>query len=498
MQSPSITAHLQTCLLHGGKTAVCFGTLKRKKGGHCVNKAIGPLRPGMLPMCRMHQDQLKESAWCRASLACGYECGQICVWRPHGFQLCPEHYEYPKTCHLLKIPIEMRLRIYGFLLPDQHIPARYRNPRCLTSDGAQMCTALLRVNHQIHDEAVRLLYAVRTFTVELAADGLVMCMSPRKSAPRGNHALQDYQMQLVLLEQQNKRRLMMARQEQHNITGNGSSSSSYHPPINRNGTPHDSFMVPYASGPAEPAWDPPLMVNYFNMIQSFLVEIVLPLQSGPKLPGHQGSPEEVAKALELKLYDYCDDLHKLVGRFRLTQRPLAQLKIVIKLGKIEREEAISVAQVLLRPFERLRNVGKPEFPLIFINDREDREIDLLKHADCASYILGQNFYEYLNHWVSDLSSSGPSLSPPVFEAYWQLERLLSGIRSHHSDVKFGQFTKLLHTARVAREVDDILSFKAVWDLVVKIWSEYVNDQRLFRSNVALSIDTIGSIIKENS
>lgn len=31
----------------------------------------------------------------------------------------------------------------------------------------------------------------------------------------GNHALQDYQMQLMLLEQQNKKRLMMARQEQH-------------------------------------------------------------------------------------------------------------------------------------------------------------------------------------------------------------------------------------------------------------------------------------------
>jgi hypothetical protein len=31
---------------------------------------------------------------------------------------------------------------------------------------------------------------------------------------QGNHALQDYQMQLMLLEQQNKRRLMMARQEQ--------------------------------------------------------------------------------------------------------------------------------------------------------------------------------------------------------------------------------------------------------------------------------------------
>ena len=33
----------------------------------------------------------------------------------------------------------------------------------------------------------------------------------------GNHALHDYQMQLMLLEQQNKKRLLMARQEQDNI-----------------------------------------------------------------------------------------------------------------------------------------------------------------------------------------------------------------------------------------------------------------------------------------
>jgi hypothetical protein len=36
---------------------------------------------------------------------------------------------------------------------------------------------------------------------------------------QGNHALQDYQMQLMLLEQQNKKRLLMARQEQDNMTG---------------------------------------------------------------------------------------------------------------------------------------------------------------------------------------------------------------------------------------------------------------------------------------
>ncbi|KAH6643141.1 hypothetical protein C7974DRAFT_118002 [Boeremia exigua] len=35
---------------------------------------------------------------------------------------------------------------------------------------------------------------------------------------QGSHALQDYQMQLMLLEQQNKKRLLMARQEQDNIS----------------------------------------------------------------------------------------------------------------------------------------------------------------------------------------------------------------------------------------------------------------------------------------
>jgi hypothetical protein len=41
------------------------------------------------------------------------------------------------------------------------------------------------------------------------------------AAGGSNHALQDYQMQLMLLEQQNKKRLMMARQEQDNMGGVG-------------------------------------------------------------------------------------------------------------------------------------------------------------------------------------------------------------------------------------------------------------------------------------
>lgn len=54
--------------------------------------------------------------------------------------------------------------------------------------------------------------------------GQPMQGGPAAAAQSGNHALQDYQMQLMLLEQQNKKRLMMARQEQDNA-------------VNRDGAP---------------------------------------------------------------------------------------------------------------------------------------------------------------------------------------------------------------------------------------------------------------------
>ncbi|KAF8540715.1 hypothetical protein BDD12DRAFT_564636 [Trichophaea hybrida] len=52
----------------------------------------------------------------------------------------------------------------------------------------------------------------------------------------GNHALQDYQMQLMLLEQQNKKRLMQARQEQDHIAthGDGNRPNTYHQSMSPN------------------------------------------------------------------------------------------------------------------------------------------------------------------------------------------------------------------------------------------------------------------------
>jgi len=64
----------------------------------------------------------------------------------------------------------------------------------------------------------------------------------------GNHALQDYQMQLMLLEQQNKKRLMMARQEQDNMmprSGDGSGGPGGGPgPVGPNGQPFQQGTSP--------------------------------------------------------------------------------------------------------------------------------------------------------------------------------------------------------------------------------------------------------------
>ncbi|KAJ3575882.1 hypothetical protein NPX13_g3883 [Xylaria arbuscula] len=60
--------------------------------------------------------------------------------------------------------------------------------------------------------------ALGAFYPEMAPGGI----RPGPGATQGggsNHALQDYQMQLMLLEQQNKKRLMMARQEQDSMGG---------------------------------------------------------------------------------------------------------------------------------------------------------------------------------------------------------------------------------------------------------------------------------------
>ena len=496
------------CVLHDDeRVTVCSGTLK--KGGNCVNKATDTSASGVMPTCRIHRDQLKVSGWCRAPLPCGFQCGRVFEWKPHGFQLCPGHRNDLTTCYFLKMPKEMRLRVYQFLLPDRPIPAQYGNSRNLTTDGEGVYTAILRVNKLIHDEAADLLYSTRAFTIEVSENGLTMCNSAStfvryRFQYHGNHALQDYQMQLMLLEQQNKKRLFMARQEQDNIFRG---SSSTHTPAIRGIQQPNRFHIPYAYGPIETLWRPPISDRCFNMIRSFLIEFVFPSIRGPYFAnshahGSSNADAAIREALESRLYDYCDHLHRLIERLQLIQRPIARLDIIIKFGGtyIEREDAFSAAQFLLRPFRRLYNVAKPNVLSITTQDFQGWETELLI-PDWIPCIADRTFADYLKCWSRDLSSSQPSCEcPQVFEAYWKLKELLSSVKEHcyHAEPIFSQFEDLLQAARVAREAEDLTHFKQIWDQVVNIWLDYLNDRKSFQSNVARSIDAIYDIVGNGS
>lgn len=296
---------------------------------------------------------------------------------------------------------------------------------------------------------------------------------------------------------------MMARQEQNDR--NGGSSSTRSPPAQGIIQLHPNSLIPYEYMPTGPIWKPQLSDRYFNMIRSFIIEFVVLSPTASRVHNpvthHAHGPSNVdtaSYAKEMRLYDYCDNLHMLIGRLRLIQRPLAHLEIAIKLGHtyVELDDAFSATQLLLQPFRRLRNVEKPEARSITIRDFQDREIEALIPQGVFS-TSDTTIADYVKCWSSNFSSAEPSPEgSQVFEAYWQLEKLVSSINEQSPCVntRFNQFSSLLHAARVAREAEDLASFREIWDQVVNIWFDYLNNQEGFQAQVARSIDVVYDIV----
>ncbi|KAK5088999.1 hypothetical protein LTR05_003223 [Lithohypha guttulata] len=106
------------------------------------------------------------------------------------------------------------------------------------------------------------------------ADGMQMDMYNRQNMPggqpmqtgggaqSGNHALQDYQMQLMLLEQQNKKRLMMARQEQHENNPGATGMPGINMP---SGMSPSGSRTGNSPNPADMAGRSPAAMSAFNM-----------------------------------------------------------------------------------------------------------------------------------------------------------------------------------------------------------------------------------------
>jgi hypothetical protein len=166
--------HHRICRLHRNeRRQKCWGTLR--KGGICSNRAPRPAVPGLMPTCKIHRRQIKEPAWCKALLECGFQCRELLESEIHGLQLCSRHRETLTTCYFLEVPVEIRCRIYRLLLPNKDVPARFFTSSSLTTRRERVYTAILGVNQQIHDEATRVLYCTQVFSIEVYQSSLRMC-----------------------------------------------------------------------------------------------------------------------------------------------------------------------------------------------------------------------------------------------------------------------------------------------------------------------------------
>jgi hypothetical protein len=441
-----------------------------------------------MPSCKIHAHQPKVSGWCQEPLSCGFTCSRLFLWIPHGLNRCPNHRDQAPP-FFLRIPAELRLYIYRFLLPESHIQVQYgdsnlyRNLRNPATNHQGVYINILRVNRQIYYEAVALLYGTRTFTIQVCENRLKMY-----NLEGNNPALQDYQMQLMLLEQQNKRRVIIARQE--HLGGNGESSSSHTDAARVVPQPSRS-PAREKSGQIGLIWKSPLAERCFDLIQSFRVEVLF--SSGPQFGRYPDYANDADyKHLETRLYDACDSLGSFVQRLHSLPLPITHLEIMIKFGNniTKREEIFSASKLLLQPFCRLRSVMEPKLLSITTVDIQDREIAIFAPG-LISCTADKDFTDYLTCWSRDLCSSQPSPNyGPVFMAYRQLEKLVGTMKEHCHRTKFLDFEKMLLAARIPREANDMTGFREIWDDVVRHWFDYLNSQKVFQSTVASSIDGI--------
>ncbi|CAG8975731.1 hypothetical protein HYALB_00011202 [Hymenoscyphus albidus] len=509
--------HLKHCRLHDDESLkACSG--RNKRGGVCLNRASGARMAHLMPTCNKHHNQPRMATSCQEVLSCGFTCGAVFDYKHHDFRLCHRH-RSPQSCYLLKVPIEVRMTIYEFLIPESFVPARFMgsslSDRYLTGRkvfrGTNM--AILRVNSLIHDEVANHIYGRMTFEIHITRKFLAICNGAIKQNQYGvrkprpstsdfhalrdpdyhkNHALQDYQMQLMLLEQQNKKRLMRARQEQDNSIA-GSNFNNYSG-VTRSQAP--SITVPFHYSDVDgPCWIQPIADRYFNMIKSFNIHFEVPGTLGY----HQGigynEAGSLAEDTSLIIYELNDHVHRLLGRLQQLPTKNLRLEIRIDFDKIYTNipDAHYDVRLLLEPFNRIGKSANFQTQGVQMGCSGGLEVELyprnLKPAANGEY---GNFIDYMRRWPKEVSRSEPSPEcMKISRDYWKMEKLVTGINSQcPNTIIFDQFTGICQEARVAREAVDWERFVEAREAVIKVWSDYTRGQKAFQDGVESEIEDL--------
>ena len=478
--------HSHICDVHqppSSKPAVrCFGKRSRMgqyKGTRC-ERMVATFVNGQLPVCAQHRAQVIKMMRCKAILECGVSCNEIIPWKPHEYLLCEAHWSKGKCYFLEGIPIEIRLIIYQYLIPDQPVQARWLGTRSLRQDRTAVSTAIFRVNKTTHEEVADLFYGQTIFEIDVtnihdsnatATPSISMCYAKNESFLLGDH-----RMQLMFLEQREAR--------------TAASRTTPSRPTRQEILATD---IKYVFTP----WQPSLSLRYFHRIRCFRINIRFDTpKSSPSASNRSQTAETIVAEAERNLL--CDYLHRLVERLVTNnQSSLRKLDISIRIQGISDDDdvranskAIAHCQALVNPIRRLRSRtaslvslirtgnGNREINMLPIHSKEEDSINRFVHSCCAE--------------LTD--SLVPPPRNPVLVRFGQLAELVSQMGQHpfwrETDIE--EMEILLSIGRSAREANDMKAIMSVFGDVFDKLKKYHSDHQDFMKQMKQSYETMRS------
>ncbi|KAF2106506.1 hypothetical protein BDV96DRAFT_507853, partial [Lophiotrema nucula] len=464
---------LRRCSGHNKKTKVRCSAIIGRNSQHT--------HPTFLPTCYAHRDQQSYAGWCQFIQSDGERCGRLFRWTPPYFELCPEHQGHPDTpCYFMKLPLELRLEIFRYLLPTRPIDSSI-SP--LHQDLAQppippMPPApglhshfisqpplrpklfpfpfldLLLVSREICAEVKDFLYSTVPFTIDIRKDGTFMC----------------------------GRRLLEPRRA--------------------DGSSH--FTVDDAEKVAK------RFINSFDWaaVKNYNVDILV--ENWNNDPHMNNNLPADTWDEEVEIYDIRDYVRVAVNGILAKSRNLCRLNVRVGFSKFDwgEDRLLDNAKLLVGPFERLRNVRQPRLLGVFDGTTRSSfmiHIPQLPNQDSSirrttplcsvpklpvqSILAGpgsaafDTYREKWERWVSHETSGLPK-KPPIEamftefkDFYSRLSYLVPDITQRHGRMAF------LHRARVARENEDVEGFRHLRNELIQYWNLYLDQEEQKKNEI---------------
>ena len=460
--------HSHICDVHPPPTPKpfvrCFGKRSRtgpSKGKRC-ERMVASFVSGQLPVCAQHRAQVNKMVRCEANLECGLPCNEIIPWKPHQYLFCEAHW-WKGKCYIMELPVEIRLSIYRYLIPDQPVQARWNRTRNLRQDRASVSTAIFRANKTIHEEVTDLFYGQLTFHIDVtnekyyniaATPNIFMCYANQLEARPP--AL----------------RTTLWRPTRQSVSASGIK---------------DVFTP----------WHPLLPLRYFQRIRHFQINIKFDIpKTYPSASNRSQTAETILAEAERDLLT--DYLHRLVERLvASSQATLSNLDISLYIRGISDDdilransEAIAHCQALINPIRRLRSrnarlvsiirtgTGSQEINMLTENLKEEDSVNKFVQSCCAEL-------------TSSIMSRPRSL---VLVQFGRLAEIISQMSQHPfwRETDREEMGILLSNGRSAREANDTKAMVLVFRDVFHKLNRYHSDHLDFIKQMKQSLETVQS------